>query len=203
MENNINSNLADVNKSLSYKSTFAFPFIKWFFTFLVALLPILFTLLSSLVNSNFTFHTLWEISGELCIVSIVTVTEPLWDLFNLDNKNVISVGLLVFKIIFIVFCVFIFSLTLTSDDRSIANNYEAIIEKTTKNIHEILKNNTIDSQTNNLLLSNAIIIEEKKLNKIEINETTHKKIVLLSFFTFAIAIFTGFLALRHIRSRAG
>ena len=176
----------------SYKTKPAFTYLKWGFSFTIAFLPIFFNILISAINSNFCFETLWEISGEIMIVSIVIVSEPLWELINLSKKmDLLSVGLIVVKLIFIIFCVFIFTLTLSNKSSDSSTDTPTITHQTNistdKNLNTIYR----DSAKNNITKITQLNIYLDKHAKV--------KIVWIAISTFIFAFILGSFTLRHYR----
>lgn len=74
MANNINVDVTKINEdnAVDYKSLFVDSIIKWIYTFIIALTPVLTKLLISKFDGKNPF---FEISSEIIIVSIVIVSE--------------------------------------------------------------------------------------------------------------------------------
>ena len=204
----INPNIINEKPGEDYTGSWGFSFMKWFFTIIIALLPILFNIISNLIHSHSISEILWDISGELLIVSIVAIAEPLFSLFNLKNKNNWSVGFLIIIVIGIIFSVFIFSMTLpknlkekmnsnfTSDTNSGKSSPDTskIVSNYPKKNRDIDTTKTIDKPQQDNGTANTETTDDE-------GQGFQEHIIKVAFSTFGCSILLGFITLKHLRKR--
>ena len=85
--------------------------IKWLFTCSIAAIPSIFSYVKGIITFGWFAIENWGLSGELFILSIVMTAEPLWELYVLKNKNIVSLLLLSLIIFFLLIAAYLYSLS--------------------------------------------------------------------------------------------
>ncbi len=102
---------------LLFSKSLLMELVTWSFTWVLALLPILFILCKQhLINGGFSL-TLMCSTGEMFIVSIVMVAEPLGGIVKNKVKNVVSLLFTLFIITTIVTCSYFFCIVEMNEPR--------------------------------------------------------------------------------------